>query len=259
VPGVFKNKKKIWRETMFADSLLDTPWTDRSRRGWTTLISFATQACAVGGLLLLPLLYTQGLPQLQSLAWLVAPAPPPGPSAPAPARNTHNSSNISSDGHVIAPPSVPRQILNVDESIAPPPANLDGLGVSGGTGDPTVRNGVFNSIGSGLNAIVPPPPPTPSAHPPRVSRMMEGNLIYRVQPQYSALARQARVQGIVVLRAMISREGKIENLQVVSGPPLLLKSAIDAVLQWRYRPYYLNNEPVEVETQVTVNFTLSGG
>jgi protein TonB len=89
--------------------------------------------------------------------------------------------------------------------------------------------------------------------------MMEGNLIYRVQPQYPALARQARVQGIVVLHATISREGRIENLQVVSGPPLLVKSAIDAVLQWRYRPYYLNNEPVEVETQVTVNFTLSGG
>jgi protein TonB len=89
--------------------------------------------------------------------------------------------------------------------------------------------------------------------------MMEGNLIFRVQPQYPALARQARIQGVVVLFAMISREGKIENLRVVSGHPLLLKSAIDAVLQWRYRPYYLNNEPVEVETQVTVNFTLSGG
>lgn len=160
---------------------------------------------------------------------------------------------------MIAPPSVQRQILNIDESIAPPPVNLNGLGVSGGTGDPAARNGALDSIGSGLNAIVPPPPPTPSAHPPRVSRMMEGNLIYRVQPQYPALARQARVQGIVVLRAMISREGKIENLQAVGGPLLLVKSAIDAVLQWRYRPYYLNNEPVEVETQVTVNFMLSGG
>jgi protein TonB len=89
--------------------------------------------------------------------------------------------------------------------------------------------------------------------------MMEGNLIYRVQPQYPALARQARVQGIVVLRAMISREGKIENLQVISGHPLLVQSAMDAVRQWRYRPYFLNNEPVGVETQVTVNFTLSGG
>jgi len=89
--------------------------------------------------------------------------------------------------------------------------------------------------------------------------MMEGNLIYRVQPQYPPLARQARVQGIVVLRAVISRDGKIENLQIINGHPLLVKSAMDAVRQWRYRPYYLNNEPVEVETQVTVNFTLSGG
>jgi protein TonB len=88
---------------------------------------------------------------------------------------------------------------------------------------------------------------------------MEGNLIYRVKPQYPPLAWQARIQGIVVLRAMISREGKIENLQVITGHPLLVKSAMDAVLQWRYRPYYLNNEPVEVETRVTVNFTLSGG
>lgn len=244
---------------MFADSLLDTPWTDRSRRGWTTLVSFAMQAAGVGGLLLLPLLYTQGLPQLQLMSALIAPAPPPPPPALAPARDTHVSSNLSSDGRVIAPPSVPRQILNVDETVAPPPINLNGLGVSGGTGDPTGRNGVLDSIGSGLRAFVPPPPPTPDAHPPRVSRVMEGNLIYRVQPQYPALARQARVQGVVVLHAMISREGRIENLQVVSGPPLLVKSAIDAVLQWRYRPYYLNNEPVEVETQVTVNFTLSGG
>jgi len=89
--------------------------------------------------------------------------------------------------------------------------------------------------------------------------MMEGNLIYRVQPQYPVLARQARVQGVVVLRAVISRDGRIENLQVISGHPLLVKSAEDAVKQWRYRPYYLNSEPVEVETQVTVNFTLSGG
>ena len=103
------------------------------------------------------------------------------------------------------------------------------------------------------------PPPTPSVHPPRISRMMEGNLIYRIQPQYPPLARQARVQGIVVLRATISRDGKIENLQIISGHPLLVKSAMDAVLQWRYRPYYLSNEPVEVETQVTVNFTLAGG
>jgi periplasmic protein TonB len=244
---------------MFADSLLDSPWADRSRRGWTTLVSFAIQVVAVGSLLLLPLLYTQGLPQLQLMAALVAPTPPPAPPTPPSARETRvNTSNLSRDGHGITPPSIPREIARLDETIAPPPVDLGGSGVSGGTGDPTARGSVFGSIG-GPNVVVPPPPPAPSVRPPRVSHMMEGNLIYRVQPQYPALARQARVQGIVVLRAVISREGKIENLQVISGHPLLVKSALDAVLQWRYRPYFLNNEPVEVETQVTVNFTLSGG
>jgi len=245
---------------MFADSLLDSRWADRSRRGWTTLASFTAQAVAAGGLFLLPLFYTQVLPQFQLVSRLVAPSPPPAPPAPEAARNARaNRSNLSPDGRIIAPRSVPPEIAPVDESSAPPPLDGSGLGVLGSTGNSTARSGVLDSIGNGLNSIAPLPPPTPSVHPPRVSRVMEGNLIYRVQPQYPPLARQARIQGIVVLRAMISREGKIENLQVITGHPLLVKSAMDAVLQWRYRPYYLNNEPVEVETQVTVNFTLSGG
>ena len=244
---------------MFADSLIDSPWADRSRRGWTTLVSFALQAVGVGSLLLLPLLYPQGLPKLQLIDALVAPTPPPAPPPPSPVRNVRETtSNMSREGQIIAPRSVPREILQVDETGAPPPVDLGGLGVSGGTGDPMARSGVFGSIW-GPGVVLPPPPPPPSAHPPRVSHMMEGNLIYRVQPQYPPLARQARVQGIVVLRAVISRDGKIENLQILSGHPLLVKSAMEAVRQWRYRPYYLNNEPVEVETQVTVNFTLSGG
>jgi protein TonB len=88
--------------------------------------------------------------------------------------------------------------------------------------------------------------------------MMEGNLIHRVQPAYPALAKQARIQGSVVLRAIINREGVIENLQALSGPPVLEQAAIAAVKQWRYRPYLLGGEPIEVETQVTVNFSLGG-
>jgi protein TonB len=88
--------------------------------------------------------------------------------------------------------------------------------------------------------------------------MMEGNLIRRVQPQYPPLARSARVQGRVVLAAIISKEGTIENLRVLEGHPMLVRAALDAVSQWRYRPYILNNEPVEVETRITVNFSLSG-
>jgi protein TonB len=246
---------------MFADSLCDCPWAtpSHSRRGWTTLASFALQFIAIGGLLLLPLLYTEGLPRLQLMAALVAPAPPPAPPSEH-FRSAHQAtSNMSSEGKIMTPSSVPKNIVPIVESVTPPPVDVGELGVTGGTGDSSRRTAVLDSIGTGVNAIVPPPPPVPSARPPRVSHMMEGNLIHRVQPEYPPLARQARVQGTVVLRAVISREGRIENLQVLSGHPLLLQAAIDAVRQWRYRPYYLNDQPVEVETQVTVTFTLSGG
>jgi protein TonB len=84
-----------------------------------------------------------------------------------------------------------------------------------------------------------------------------GMLISKVEPQYPALARQARVQGDVFLAATIDRNGRIENLRVLSGHPMLVQAAVDAVKQWRYRPYMLGNEPVEVETQVTVRFRLN--
>ena len=86
--------------------------------------------------------------------------------------------------------------------------------------------------------------------------MMEGNLIHRVEPQYPIIAKQIRLQGSVVLKAVISREGKIEQVEITSGPGLLALAAKDAVQQWRYRPYLLNGDPVEVETQITVNFVL---
>jgi len=88
--------------------------------------------------------------------------------------------------------------------------------------------------------------------------MSEGDLIHKVLPTYPPLARSARIQGQVVLQAVISKQGVIENLRMVAGHPMLVPAAIEAVRQWRYRPYILNNEPVEVETQVTVNFSLGG-
>src|SRR5271154_3748691 len=94
----------------------------------------------------------------------------------------------------------------------------------------------------------------------RVSQgVSQGLLVRRVQPNYPPLARQARISGTVVLHAVISKDGSIENLTLVSGHPMLAPAAIDAVKQWKYRPYLLNGEPVEVDTEVLVNFTLAGG
>jgi protein TonB len=88
--------------------------------------------------------------------------------------------------------------------------------------------------------------------------MSEGDLVRKILPTYPSLARSARIQGVVVLQAVIGKEGAIENLRVLTGHPMLAPAAIEAVRQWRYRPYVLNNEPVEVETQITVNFSLAG-
>jgi protein TonB len=241
---------------MFADSFCDSSWSNRSHRGWTTLVSFALQALAIGCLLFLPLLYTEGLPRLAVLAPVLAPAPPPAvqpTQARTPASTAH--SNLMGTT-LVSPPRIPPTVMMLTETAPPPPeVNSNAFGVNHGFGDLHGRGTVFDAIlGSGL--VLAPPPPT-ATHQPRVSRMMEGNLIHRVQPDYPAPARQVRVQGTVILRAMISREGAIENLQVLSGHPMLVQAAVDAVRQWRYRPYMLNGEPVEVETQVTVNFVLS--
>jgi protein TonB len=106
--------------------------------------------------------------------------------------------------------------------------------------------------------VLPAVRPAPVIAPLRVSHMSEGNLIRKVQPAYPPLARSARIQGTVVLQALISKQGAIENLKVLAGHPMLVSAAVEAVSQWRYRPYVLNNEPVEVETEITVNFSLAG-
>jgi protein TonB len=90
------------------------------------------------------------------------------------------------------------------------------------------------------------------------SGVMAGMLLQKTTPVYPPIAKAARVSGTVVLQATISKTGAIENLHVLSGPPMLQQAAQDAVRSWRYRPYLLNNEPVEVETTVNVIFTLGG-
>ena len=109
----------------------------------------------------------------------------------------------------------------------------------------------------------PPPPPLNAASAPQrvqVSQgLSQGLLVTQVSPAYPQLARQARIQGTVVLRAVISKDGSIESLSLVSGHPMLVPAAMDAVKQWKYKPYFLNGEPVEVETTINVNFTLARG
>ena len=143
-----------------------------------------------------------------------------------------------------------------------PPPSADGVvgGVPGG-----VPGGIIGGVIGGIPSAAPPPPP-PKIEPPKPtppSRIRIGGnveaarLIHEVQPQFPLLASEARIGGTVRLTAIIGRDGTVQDLSLVSGQPLLVKAAMDAVKQWVYKPTYLNGIPVEVVTEVDVNFRLS--
>ena len=103
---------------------------------------------------------------------------------------------------------------------------------------------------------------TPVPTPKRIrvpARVAEANLVHDVAPKYPPEAGRARIEGTVVLLAVIGKDGSVEDVRVESGLPVLAQAAIDAVKQWRYQPYLLNGEPVEIDSQITINFTLSRG
>jgi len=243
---------------MFADSLLETSWTYRGRRSWTTLTSFGVQAVVIGLLLMIPVLTTVGVPLNPHITTPVSWGAPPPPTPPTHRERltTLVQSNISNNT-LIAPPTIPDQVRIINETEAPPQVNYDdGGGVLGSTGAGDSRDGVWNSIRNSIANVQPPPPPPTIKRQFKTSSMLEGSLIRKLQPIYPPLARSARIQGSVVLAAVIGKDGTMENLKLISGHPMLVQSAVQAVSQWRYRPYILNGEAIEVETQITVNFIL---
>jgi protein TonB len=237
--------------TLAHDSASTNSYAPNPRRGWATLTSFAVQATAVALALFLPLLRPGLLPQLDLTPHLV-PIFMPHVAAPA----VHSSSAAHSDSS-LAPPvlTAPTVVpVNVDRSPDPqtsePEAScLQCVPIAGQT-----------AIPGGMDVIpLAAAPPLPKLAPkPRMSVMMDGYLTRRVQPDYPPLAKQARVQGPVEIAAVISKSGTIENLQVLRGNPMLIPAALNAVKQWRYRPYILNGDPIEVDTKITVTFVLGG-
>jgi len=245
---------------MFEDSLIESGGRLRTKRGMTTTLSFVLQAVFVGVLVLIPLLFTEALPKGQLMTFLVAPPPPPPPPPPA-AAPVHVVKQVQTDivnGQLRTPTKIPQKVQMIKEDEAPPEMSSAGVvgGVPGG-----VPGGQMGGVIGGIISSTPvavPKVATPTRV--RVSQgVTQGLLIRKVQPTYPPLARQARIQGSVLLAAEISKDGSIENLHLISGHPMLAPAAIEAVKQWKYKPYILNGEPVEVETQITVNFTLSGG
>jgi len=247
---------------MFEDSLIESGGRLKSKRGMTTTLSFVLQALLVSILILIPLLYTEALPKQQLMTFLVAPPPPPPPPPPPAATPIKPVKVVQSDimnGELRTPTKIPKKVEMIKEEEAPPPV-MSAAGVVGGVPG-GVPGGQMGGVIGGIISSTPvavPKVATPQRV--RVSQgVSQGLLVRKVQPAYPPLARQARIQGAVVLQAEISKDGAIENLRLLSGHPMLAPAAIEAVKQWRYKPYYLNGEPVAVETQITVNFTLAGG
>jgi len=233
-------------------STLETTWDRSGRRGWTTFASFTFQALSLSLLLLVPLFSIQGPPRLEWLRTLIAPTREVS-APPTQVAQSHGSSFSNLAGpHILMPTRIPPHAVQITD-VGPPP--MIGAGNSP-VGD--YIPGAIPVVGGPAMPILSVKPPAVATRQLKTSTWAEGNLVHKVQPAYPQIARMARIQGPVQLHAIISKDGTIENLVVESGPPMLVAAAINAVRQWRYRPYLLNHEPVEVETEITVNFVLGG-
>ncbi|HEX5412122.1 MAG TPA: energy transducer TonB [Terriglobia bacterium] len=231
--------------------------TDDWKRA-TLPIAYIFEVIIIAVLIIVPLMQTDALPKAQLLTFLAAPPPPPPPPPPpakAPPIVVHH---VSMQDLMKAPTVIPKTIAKIkDQPVVQSTGVMGGVtgGVPGGQ-----MGGVLGGIIGGVTGGPPPPPPKPTT-PQRIrvgGQVENAKLINRVQPEYPQLAKMARIQGTVRLEAIISKDGTIQDLKVMSGHPLLVKAALDAVKQWRYQPTLLNGDPVEVVTEIDVNFTLAG-
>jgi protein TonB len=230
-----------------------------THKRWTVFASAAFQILLLGILILIPLIYTEALTPQMLTTLLVAPPPPPPPPPPAaPVQKVvRHTVRLIQAGRMMAPTVIPKKVTIIKEEELPPDVNLGVVGgVPGGVAGGSTA-GVLGGILGGIPGMPPPPKEPPKRI--RIGGMVQqANLVRMVQPVYPAIAKAARIQGTVILHAVIAKNGSIEELQYMSGPPLLVQSAMDAVRQWRYRPTLLNGEPVEVETTIQVIFSLGG-
>ena len=233
---------------MFEDSTFESTGRIHTRsRGWMVAAS-AFNGSILMALVMIPLIYPQVLPRM-ALPWLIEVPSAPQPD-PKPVERVQHADLVKPEmrgGQIFAPPRIPIGIKMVQGQERLPDINVAAMDGSNGSDGP-------NLIGNGNQRPVVRQQVT---GPVRVSGMVvSGLLIDKRVPLYPPIAKATGTQGTVVLQATISRSGTIENLRVVSGSAMLQQAAMDAVKEWRYRPYLLNGEPVEVETTVNVVFKL---
>jgi protein TonB len=232
----------------------------------TLPLAYIFEAVLVGAMALVPLIYTEALPKAvwTEVLGVALPLPPPPPSSLGSQTLRRATRGASSDEILKAPPVIPAKIAQVrDEPLLPPELPGTFIGVPGGIYDGqsgAMLDPVMQNI---LRNATPQPPPSQNFKPAPPVRIRVGGivsaarLVYQPKPEYPQLAKITRTEGTVEFEAVIGKDGTIEELKVLRGHPLLLKAALDAVRQWRYQPTLLNGEPIEVVTEITVNFKLA--
>src|SRR5713226_7643039 len=231
---------------MFEDMVISSPHPSKTNKPWTVIVSMVVQSIFLAILILIPLIYTEALPKTMMSTLLVAPPPP------TQVVHIKPQVHLMDAGKLMQPKVIPKDVKIIKEDAPDVSAGMAG-GVPGG-----VAGGSMGGVIGGVIGSMGPPPPRPTQ-----SRIRQGGsvqaalLVNKVQPVYPPLARQTRISGTVRLHAIISKTGSVESLEVLSGHPLLVRAAMDAVQQWRYKPTLLNGEPVEVDTTIDVIFSLN--
>ena len=247
--------------------------TGKTRRPVTVLAAALGEAVLVTSMVLVPMFFVQELPTRGLLrALMLAPVPtaPPAPPPPMLAKAIPHSApaprKFNADA-LVSPVVVPKVVAIISEAPAIEMEARTG-GVPGGIPGaalPGTETGFFSSAIPLAPPPLPPPPPPPKAVAPPPAAptqitvggdVQAGLILQKTQPVYPALARQGRIQGAVQLKAIIGANGKIKSLTVVSGHPLLVDAALDAVRRWTYQPTLLNGVPVDVKTDIVVRFEL---
>jgi len=232
---------------MFNENLIESSPAPRRHRHWPTFAAFAIQLAIAAALLVIPFFYVGVLPQNVRLTTPITTAPV--------VHETVASAPSGGGGGGGSP--LPRQVIllasNDSQSILLPRTHeepsSDGPPTIIGGNDRRFPIGIGDGPGPGNNARL-----DDEKKRIRRSTLDEGLLVSKIVPEYPIIAKRTGVQGDVKLHAIIARDGTIQSLNLISGHPLLVVAAMDAVKQWRYKPYVLNGEAVEVETYITVNF-----
>ena len=242
-----------------------------SKRVWTTAMGFTGQAVLIGCLMLAPLVSPQTLGRAFLVTGLVAPGAPSAPPPPGPRVEPvpHHGAVAPATHALVEPvaarvPMVAAMIVDAPEAYAPGPSCTSC--VVGGYPNSPPSNGsrIIGDIVGMVPVVRPPevanrPPVAPAAapvKPPRITSIRLATPIYKVEPIYPHLAKVAGVSGVVELLGVLGTDGRIHELKVLRGHPLLVGAALDAVRQWIFEPTLLNGQAVEVAAPITVNFIL---